>query len=119
MSTDTTIHPLCPGCKTSAIRWGKDSKGFQRYRCRSCGTTFANRPANPLGNHRLPMNKALLVLNLLVEGMSIRGAERVSSVHRDTICMLLRTVGDKCERTMAELVKDVEVQDVEMDEIWS
>ena len=38
---------------------------------------------------RLPLDKATAILKLLVEGMSIRGIERVTQVHRDTILRLL------------------------------
>jgi len=38
---------------------------------------------------RLPMDKATSVLQLLVEGMSVRSIERVTQVHRDTILRLL------------------------------
>lgn len=45
-------------------------------------------PPRPLGSMRLPLEKATLVLSLLVEGSSIRSTERVTGVHRDTICRL-------------------------------
>ncbi len=119
MSTaTTTTHPACPTCKVQGIKWGKDSKGHQRYRCKDCGSTFANRPARPLGSHRIPMDRAILVLNLLTEGSSIRAIERVTGTHRDTVCRLLRTVGDKCADLLERLVKDVEVSEVQADEIW-
>ncbi|MCH9650828.1 MAG: IS1 family transposase [Deltaproteobacteria bacterium] len=114
----TTIRPACPSCKVQGMKWGKDSKGHQRFRCRDCGSTFANRPENPLGNHRLPMDRAILVLSLLTENMSIRGIERVTGHHRDTVTRLLRTVGDRCANLLERLVKDVEVSDVQADEIW-
>ncbi len=45
--------------------------------------------AQPLGDMRLPVEKAEAILKLLVEGMSIRSVERVTQVHRDTILRLL------------------------------
>jgi IS1 family transposase len=67
---------------------------------------------------RLPVDRAVLVLNLLVEGSSIRAAERITGHHRDTIMRLLVLVGGRCERFLAELVQDVPVRDVQADEIW-
>ena len=67
---------------------------------------------------RLPMDRAVLVLSLLVEGMSIRSAERISGHHRDTICRLLVLAGDKCASLLDRLLVDVEVDDVQADEIW-
>lgn len=68
---------------------------------------------------RLPVDRAVLVLSLLVEGMSIRSAERITGHHRDTITRLLVLVGDRCERFSSELLQDIEVKNVEADEIWA
>lgn len=112
-----TPNPPC-SCRSASVKWGKDASGFQRYRCKQCGVTFAERPVNPLGSHRIPMERAILVLNLLVEGSSIRAIERITGTHRDTVCRLLRTVGDRCAELLERLVVGVEVEDVQADEIW-
>jgi transposase-like protein/IS1 family transposase len=108
----------CETCGGSAIRWGKDRQENQRWKCKSCGVTRTDAPASPLAPMRLPMDRAVLVLSLLVEGMSIRSAERISGHHRDTITRLLVLAGRKCERLLDTLVKGVEVEDIQADEIW-
>jgi len=65
-------------------RHGKDRKGNQRFRCKDCGTTFAETAPKPLGNMRIDPAKAELALSLLLEGMSIRATERITKLHRDT-----------------------------------
>ncbi len=60
-----------------------------------------------------------MCLNLLVEGTSIRAIERITGVHRDTVLNLLKTVGEKCLWIQENLVKNVNVSDVQADEIWS
>jgi IS1 family transposase len=67
---------------------------------------------------RLPINRAISVLNLLLEGMSVRSVERITSIHRDTICRLLLLAGEHCQKLLREKIKGIEVQDVEVDEIW-
>jgi IS1 family transposase len=67
---------------------------------------------------RLPLDQAVNVLQLLLEGMSIRSVERVTGVHRDTILRLLALAGERCERLMEEKIRGLDVQDVEVDEIW-
>ena len=40
-------------------------------------------------------------------------------VHHTTILKLLVQTGERCERIMADKVRNVEVRDVEADEVWS
>lgn len=106
----------CQQCDGKTKRFGKDRKGNQRFRCLTCGKTFNG--TDHLEGKTLPMDKALMVLNLLVEGNSIRSTERITGVHRDTVMSLLKTVGEKCERLFEEKIKGIHVKDVQADEIW-
>lgn len=118
--TQTTAPaPSCPKCGGPSVRWGRDGGGAQRFRCKACAATFAVRPVRPLGTMRLPTEKAVMVVSLLVEGSSIRSAERVTGVHRDTIMRLLVLVGGKCETLLGSLVRGVKVEHVEADELYS
>lgn len=49
----------------------------------------------------------------------MRSTERITGVHRDTILKLLVLAGEKCERVMGRHVRNVQVRDVEVDELWS
>lgn len=69
-------------------KYGKDRKGNQRLRCTLCGQTFAQETVRPLGSMRIDLKDAATVLSLLLEGMSIRAAERITGMNRDTICDL-------------------------------
>ncbi len=67
---------------------------------------------------RLPPDRALLCLQLLLEGNSIRSTERIVGVHRDTILALLEVAGLRAEKLLRDRIRDVRVRDVECDEIW-
>jgi len=67
---------------------------------------------------RLSVEKAVMVLSLLVEGCSVRSVERVTGVHRDTILDLLVLVGSRCERLLETRIKNIAVKDVQADEVW-
>ncbi len=56
----------------------------------------------------LPIDKAELVLSLLLEGNSISSVDRVTEIHHTTILKLLVLAGEKCERVMAEKVRNVQ-----------
>ena len=109
----------CHNCRIECKRKGHDRKGNQRYQCRQCSKWFQEPQDKPLEGMYLPVEKAEAILKMLVEGMSVRTIERLTDVHRDTILRLLVLVGEKCERIMGRYVRNVQVRDVEMDEVWS
>jgi IS1 family transposase/transposase-like protein len=118
-TTPTPTAPACRTCGGPSIGWGKDRQGNPRRFCKACKKSFGILPARPLGRMRISLEQATAVVSLLVEGSSIRSAERLTGRHRDTICRLLRVVGGKCEDLLGRLVHAVPVQDVQCDELWS
>lgn len=108
----------CHNCQIQAVKIGKDRKGNQRFRCNSCRKTFQLHRDKPLENMRLPMEKAILCLKLLVEGNSIRSTERITGVKKTTIINLLILAGEKCERLLNDKIKGLSVRDVQADEMW-
>lgn len=98
---------------------GKDRKGSQRYRCKSCGTTFVTDEVRPLGDMRIDLDKAVMALNLLLEGMSVRATSRITGLKVDTICDLVLHVGENCERYLNTKIRNVEIKDCQIDEVWS
>ncbi len=109
----------CDACHTLAKRFGKDRRGNQRYRCRTCRKTFSERPARPLGDMRIPEEKAVLILTLLCEGSGVRAVERITGCHTATLLSLLVQVGEGCERMLEETVQGIAVLDVQADELWT
>ena len=95
---------------------GKDRFGNQRYKCLLCGKRFVEPRPKPLGVLRLPVDKAKLVLRLLVEGNSIRATERITRVGRNTICRLLVHFGEACERFLDDRLRNLKLTHVECDE---
>lgn len=108
----------CPTCQSEARKFGRDRAGNQRDQCQTCRKTFSDRPARPLDEMRLPLDRALFCLQLLTEGNSIRATVRISGVAKDTVIALLVCVGEKCEIFQRELLRSVPAKDVQGDEIW-
>lgn len=110
---------LAPKCThENKAKHGKDRHGNQRWKCRNCGATITSSEQRPLGSMRIDMDKACFVLNLLLEGMSIRACERITGMKDDTICDLIVHVGENCDKFLAAAVAHVPVKYVEMDELW-
>lgn len=111
------IAPVCQHPKRK--KHGKDRKGNQRWRCPDCGHTFTSEERRPIGDMRVDLGRASIVLNMLLEGMSIRACERMTGMKRDTICDLVLTAGENCQRFLDERAKDIPAETIELDEIWS
>ena len=109
----------CPTCQTECKGHGYDRKGNQRYQCQQCRKTFQEPRDNHLDGMYLPIEKAEMILRLLLEGSSVSSVSRLTDVHIATILKLLVKAGEKCERIMAKQIRNVDVRDVECDEIWS
>jgi len=109
---------LACNCAENSKKHGKDRNGTQRFRCKLCGKTWTEEQVKPLGDMRIDPARAELAIKLLIEGTSVRAVERITNLHRDTVCDLVLTVGANCERFLSQLrVSAVDV--VEIDEIWS
>src|SRR5207249_12284840 len=87
----------CPSCQHEARRFGKDRYGNQRYQCVTCRKTFSDRLVWPLGDMRIALDKALVYLHRLVEGVSVRATMRLTGTNRNTIFDLLALIGERCE----------------------
>ncbi|WP_437588353.1 IS1 family transposase [Sorangium sp. So ce1000] len=64
----------------------------------------------------LPAERRLEVLAALVNGTSIRAAERMTGVHRDTIGRFARAIGEGCARLHDRMVRDLTCPLVDIDE---
>ena len=98
---------------------GKDRDGNQRYKCLECGKRFFAYEAKPLGSMKIPQDKAVIVLKLLLEGMSIRAVERLTGVAKHTILDLLVLVGKRAQQFWKDRIKNIQCERLEVDEVWA
>ena len=72
-----------------------------------------------MGMNKLDNAKRSLILNLLVEGSSMRAISRIADVSINTVAKLLGEAGEACEEFHDANVKGVAATRVQCDEIWS
>jgi transposase-like protein len=109
----------CPDCNLKCKAHGKDWKGYQRFQCTKCKRTFGEARQDLFGGMYISPEKAAQILAMLVEGISVSSIERLTGAHHGTILTLLARVGEKMERFLEDRIKDVPVEDVQIDEAWS
>jgi len=71
------------------------------------------------GMYKLPHAKRVLILNLLVEGSSMRSISRVADVSINTVAKILVDAGEACDAFHNETVRGVRSKRVQCDEIWA
>lgn len=69
--------------------------------------------------NQLPIAKRAQIINLLVEGSSLRSTSRITGCSINTVTKLLVEVGRACEKFHDESVKNLHTTKIQLDEIWS
>jgi IS1 family transposase len=67
----------------------------------------------------LPFEKRVQIASALVDGMSIRAAERLLGVHRDSVMRFGTTAGEACATFHDAMVRDVQATLIQADELWT
>jgi IS1 family transposase len=69
--------------------------------------------------NKLPLHKKVQIINMLVEGSSMRSTSRVCDVSINTVTKLLVDVGTACQLFHNKMVMGLTSKRVQCDEIWS
>jgi transposase-like protein len=89
------------------------------FLCRACGKAFSSRTGTAFFDLRSPRKKVLMGLRLLAEGLGLRGTSRVLEIKLDTIRRWLATAALHCEQVSDMLVRDLNLSQVQVDELWT
>src|SRR6202171_966427 len=69
--------------------------------------------------NRLPIAKRTHILNLLVEGNSLRAASRIADVSINTVYKLAIDAGEACSAYQDQAFRNLPCKRIQLDEIWS
>ena len=69
--------------------------------------------------HKLEARIRTQILHLLCEGQSIRAITRVLGVSKNTVAKLLSDAGAICADYQDKVIRDLDCQRIQVDEIWS
>lgn len=90
---------------------------MQRYRCKSCGETDS--VERTTGAMRLPVEKIIRIVELLVEGVGVRAIERLVDVHRDTVLNVVELAGNRSLEIFNHHVLGISVNAIQVDELYA
>ena len=69
--------------------------------------------------NKLTNSKRAQILEMLVEGMSMRAASRIAKVSINTVTKLMIEAGEACAAYHDKAVRNVTASNVQCDEIWA
>jgi transposase-like protein len=99
--------------------WSSKARGIRCLRCTSCGHSFSERAGTPLFRTHLPEGKALAIAQHLAEGNGLRATGRLCGVSLNTVLRFARRAGGHAQEFHEQLVRHVEVNQVQVDEAWA
>jgi transposase-like protein len=90
-----------------------------RYICRTCSKSFTSQPKIIFYDLETDEETFFLALKMILKGMSLRGTAEVLGVKLDTVRRWLRIAAENREETNKVLMKEIKVDKVELDELWT
>ena len=97
----------------------KTRKGEQRYKCNLCGGCLVRRAAERAGRHAGSGCRRQTRLALALRGFVDSQHERLTGIHRDTLCKLLVLFGDACREFLDERMRGSRLTHLQFDEQWT
>lgn len=92
---------------------------IRKYICLSCGKSFSDRTKTAFYDLRTNEDTVIIALKLVVKGMSLRAIAEVLDVKLDTVRGWLQRAAKHCDEVNTILMKDLQVDKVELDELWT
>jgi transposase-like protein len=109
----------CRCCQSEEIKrrgfYRNQNFTVQRFKCLRCGTSFSEQ--TPLDGLRVPMEKVVQVIQLMVESMGIRAISRFTGLDQETVLNILEVAGQKAARLSDTQVRNVKTDFVQVDEL--
>ncbi|KZX12046.1 helix-turn-helix domain-containing protein [Methanobrevibacter curvatus] len=91
----------------------------QQFKCKTCNKSFISNSNTILYDLRTDENTVFLALKMILKGMSLRGAAETLEVKLDTVRRWLKIAAEHSEKVNKVLMKDLNVDKVELDELWT
>ena len=109
----------CPHCGGTSVRKNGSSRGHPRRHCPDCGKSFGVTHGTPLYRLHTPAEEIARTLLIVMRRGSLQAAEEISGHKYETISKWLHRAGAHAEELTQVLVKELELEEVEVDAFWS
>lgn len=134
-STIPTNHVFCPtkGCRgygklgphpdhwiVGAGTYTTKANGKrQMYQCQWCKARFSETQGTVFFGLKTAQETIYRALKALAEGVGIRATARIFDVEVDTVLLWLRRAGQHSEKVSVYLMRHLQVEQAQLDELWT
>jgi IS1 family transposase len=117
---DCTYHNLFNRGNIKAISTYMTQSGKRRIlQCNACHQSFSETRDTVFFDLRTPEEKVMMALKMLLVKVDLSGICFVLGVCEGTILKWLERACQQAERINAQLLRDVEVTEIQLDELWN
>lgn len=109
----------CPHCGSTWVRRNGSSRGKARWQCGDCGKTVGETYGTAMYRLHTPVAEVARTLLIMMRRGSLRAAEEISGHKAETIRGWLLRANMHAEALTESLVKNLELDEVEVDAFWS
>jgi transposase-like protein len=109
----------CVHCGSTWVRRNGSSRGKARWRCGDCRKSVGATYGTAMYRLRTPVQEVARTLLMLMRRGSLRGVEEISGHKWETVREWLLRAHEHADVLTESLVKDLELDEVEVDAFWS
>lgn len=109
----------CPHCGSTWVRRNGSSRGKPRRSCGDCGKSVGDTYGTVMYGLRTPVAEVARTLRILMRRGSLRGAEEISGHKWETVREWVLLAHAHTQALSGVLVKELELDEVEVDAFWS
>lgn len=97
---------------------GRDKRTHQVY-CTLCDKSMSENHGTVYFRSPIPRDEVRKMIRCLFEGNGVRGTARITGHDKDTVCRLVARAGEQAKAVMDELLREMELTEIQMDEFWT
>jgi len=118
------INEKCPhyalrgqGNIVKAGTYGKHKR--QMLQCRTCKKRFSETHNSAFFGLKHSDKTIQMIIRCVAEGNGVRATAAILNLDKDTVNRVVIKAGKHCQRVLANLIQSLQLEECQMDELWS
>ena len=118
------VNPQCPDYRRRGLgnvlkygRYGRHKR--QMLQCKTCRKTWSETRNAAFFHSRYSSETIEKIIRSVAEGRGIRETARNLNLSKDSVNRIVRVAGEHCRRVLDELLRDLRLEQCQLDELCS